>query len=59
MQAVDHPYLVEYSLTSMERKGKTVDTSNDEKCSLCKDPEEDIVVSCYFDSIHTVILALL
>ncbi|KAI3457330.1 hypothetical protein Pfo_013993 [Paulownia fortunei] len=44
-QAVDHPYLVEYSLTSMERKGKTVDTSNDEKCSLCNDPEEDTVVT--------------
>ncbi|KAK4398038.1 ATP-dependent helicase rhp16, partial [Sesamum angolense] len=44
-QAVDHPYLVEYSLTSMERKGRTVDTSNDEKCCLCNDHEEDTVVT--------------
>ncbi|KAL0354099.1 UNVERIFIED_CONTAM: ATP-dependent helicase rhp16 [Sesamum angustifolium] len=43
-QAVDHPYLVEYSLTSMERKGRTVDTSNDEKCCLCNDHEEDTVM---------------
>ncbi|KAL7086737.1 hypothetical protein ACP275_13G019300 [Erythranthe tilingii] len=45
-QAVDHPYLVEYSLTAMERKGKTVDNSNDEKCSVCNDPDEDTVTSC-------------
>ncbi|PIN08299.1 Nucleotide excision repair protein RAD16 [Handroanthus impetiginosus] len=44
-QAVDHPYLVEYSLTSMERKGKTVDTSNEERCSLCHDSEEDTVIT--------------
>ncbi|KAK4437359.1 ATP-dependent helicase rhp16 [Sesamum alatum] len=44
-QAVDHPYLVEYSLTAMERKGKTVDTTNDEKCCLCNDNEEDTVVT--------------
>ncbi|KAK6157292.1 hypothetical protein DH2020_011540 [Rehmannia glutinosa] len=44
-QAVDHPYLVEYSLTAMERKGKTVDSSKDEKCGLCNDPEEDTVVT--------------
>lgn len=44
MQAVDHPYLVEYSLTSMERKGKAVDTRNDVKCGLCNDPDEDTVV---------------
>ncbi|KAL3848983.1 hypothetical protein ACJIZ3_010865 [Penstemon smallii] len=44
-QAVDHPYLVEYSLSSMEKKGKTVDSN--EKCSLCLDPEEDTsVTSC-------------
>lgn len=45
MQAVDHPYLVEYSLSSMERKGKAIDTRNDIKCGLCNDPEEDTVVS--------------
>lgn len=45
MQAVDHPYLVEYSLTSMERKGKAVDTGSDVKCGLCNDTEEDTVVS--------------
>ncbi|KAK6157280.1 hypothetical protein DH2020_011528 [Rehmannia glutinosa] len=44
-QAVDHPYLVEYSLTAMERKGKTVDSSKDEKCGLCNEPEEDTVVT--------------
>lgn len=44
MQAVDHPYLVEYSLTAMERKGKAVDTRNDVKCGLCSDPDEDTVV---------------
>ncbi|KAH6780513.1 Helicase protein with RING/U-box domain-containing protein [Perilla frutescens var. hirtella] len=44
-QAVDHPYLVEYSLTSMERKGKAVDTRNDVKCGLCHDPDEDTVVT--------------
>ncbi|KAL2483664.1 Helicase protein with RING/U-box domain [Forsythia ovata] len=46
-QAVDHPYLVEYSLTAMERKGKAVDTSNGEQCSLCHDLVEDpVVTSC-------------
>ncbi|CAI9787751.1 unnamed protein product [Fraxinus pennsylvanica] len=46
-QAVDHPYLVEYSLTAMERKGKSVDTSNGEQCSLCHDLVEDpVVTSC-------------
>lgn len=44
-QAVDHPYLVEYSLTSLERKGKTVAIDNDQRCSLCQDPEEDTVVT--------------
>lgn len=44
-QAVDHPYLVEYSLTSMERKGKAVDTRNVMKCGLCHDPDEDTVVT--------------
>lgn len=44
-QAVDHPYLVEYSLSAMERKGKAVDTRNDIKCGLCNDPEEDTVVT--------------
>ncbi|KAL6554095.1 hypothetical protein OROMI_019768 [Orobanche minor] len=44
-QAVDHPYLVEYSLTAMERKGKTVENSKDEKCGFCNDTEEDIVVT--------------
>ncbi|XP_057792639.1 LOW QUALITY PROTEIN: DNA repair protein RAD16-like [Salvia miltiorrhiza] len=44
-QAVDHPYLVEYSLTAMERKGKTVDTRSDAKCGLCNDTEEDTVVT--------------
>lgn len=57
MQAVDHPYLVEYSLTSMEKKGKAVDTRNDEKCGLCNDPEEETVVSC-FNIICSVILAI-
>ncbi|KAL3652640.1 hypothetical protein CASFOL_002321 [Castilleja foliolosa] len=43
-QAVDHPYLVEYSLTAMERRGKTVE-SRDETCGLCNENEEDIVVT--------------
>ncbi|CAA0808600.1 Helicase protein with RING/U-box domain [Striga hermonthica] len=46
-QAVDHPYLVEYSVTAMERKGKAVESSNDEICGLCNDPgEETVVTSC-------------
>lgn len=45
MQAVDHPYLVEYSRTKMEKKGESVDRS-DEKCVLCNDPDEETVVSC-------------
>ncbi|XP_051151809.1 DNA repair protein RAD16 isoform X2 [Andrographis paniculata] len=44
-QAVDHPYLVEYSVSAMERKGKTVETDNDQICSLCQDPGEDTVVT--------------
>lgn len=46
MQAVDHPYLVEYSRAKMEKKGETVDTRSDGNCSICNDPEEDTVVSC-------------
>lgn len=46
-QAVNHPYLVEYSLSSMEKKGKTVDTCNAEQCNLCQDSAEDpVVTSC-------------
>ncbi|CAA0816069.1 Helicase protein with RING/U-box domain [Striga hermonthica] len=44
-QAVDHPYLVEYSLSAMERKGKAVESSNGQICGLCHDPEEDTVVA--------------
>ncbi|XP_073158028.1 DNA repair protein RAD16 [Henckelia pumila] len=46
-QAVNHPYLVEYSMSSMEKKGKPVDTCNAEQCNLCQDSAEDpIVTSC-------------
>ncbi|KAL8474339.1 hypothetical protein ACS0TY_030258 [Phlomoides rotata] len=44
-QAVDHPYLVEYSRTKMEKKGEAVDIKSDEKCAICNDPEEDTVVT--------------
>ncbi|GER53237.1 DNA repair helicase rad5 [Striga asiatica] len=43
--AVDHPYLVEYSLSAMERKRKAVESSNDQICGLCHDPEEDTAVA--------------
>ncbi|XP_022886644.1 ATP-dependent helicase rhp16-like [Olea europaea var. sylvestris] len=46
-QAVDHPYLVQFSDTASERKGKAVDTCNGEQCSLCQDLVEDpVVTSC-------------
>ncbi|CAK9157997.1 unnamed protein product [Ilex paraguariensis] len=47
-QAVDHPYLVVYSSSSMARNGIGVDTSDGEPvCSLCHDPVEDpVVTSC-------------
>ncbi|CAK9157995.1 unnamed protein product [Ilex paraguariensis] len=47
-QAVDHPYLVVYSSSSMGRNGGEVDTSDGEQvCSLCHDPAEDpVVTSC-------------
>ncbi|KZV17715.1 hypothetical protein F511_01524 [Dorcoceras hygrometricum] len=47
LQAVNHPYLVEYSLSSMEKKGKTVGASNADQCNLCQDSAEDpVVTSC-------------
>ncbi|XP_059661087.1 DNA repair protein RAD16 isoform X2 [Cornus florida] len=46
--AVDHPYLVVYSRTAMERTGSIVDAGNSEQeCGLCHDPVEDpVVTSC-------------
>ncbi|KAL2483663.1 Helicase protein with RING/U-box domain [Forsythia ovata] len=45
--AVNHPYLVEHSLTAMKTKGKAVGTSNGDQCSLCHDLVEDpVVTSC-------------
>ncbi|XP_058220285.1 DNA repair protein RAD16 isoform X3 [Rhododendron vialii] len=47
-QAVDHPYLVVYSKTAMERLGLEADSSGDEQvCGLCHETVEDpVVTSC-------------
>ncbi|KAJ9176893.1 hypothetical protein P3X46_012158 [Hevea brasiliensis] len=45
-QAVDHPYLVEYSKTAVQKEGKLVDAHNGEQdCGICHDPVEDPVVT--------------
>ncbi|KAL1555518.1 DNA repair protein RAD16-like [Salvia divinorum] len=44
-QALDHPYLVEFSRNSMKGKGKAVDTRSNIKCYVCNDSEEDTVVT--------------
>lgn len=47
-QAVDHPYLVVYSKTAMERLGLEADSSGGEQvCGLCHDTVENPVVSCH------------
>ncbi|XP_021893748.1 DNA repair protein RAD16-like [Carica papaya] len=47
-QAVDHPYLVEYSSSAAVKSGNTVDISNGEQvCGICHDQAEDpVVTSC-------------
>lgn len=45
-QAVDHPYLVVYSSTSVSRKGDTSYAENGgQTCGLCHDSAEDVVVT--------------
>nr|GMC88267.1 DNA repair protein RAD16-like [Ipomoea batatas] len=47
-QAVDHPYLVEYSASALARSENAVDASNvGQPCGICHDSvEEPVVTSC-------------
>lgn len=47
LQAVDHPYLVECSSSSLARSGRTTNVGYVEQtCGLCHDPAKDPIVSC-------------